>query len=130
MKMDRPKPYTFVIRGLQWTRVIERTFYADSEHDRQEWLTAIEKVAESLVMSTSPPQTASCVPVQSSSSSRNNSSGDIDMLVDPYDSSSANDPELYNKFVVRGTSYGKVSGKKKVVSLFRCNACVQCLGDF
>ncbi|GLH17058.1 RAC serine/threonine-protein kinase, partial [Gryllus bimaculatus] len=34
MACDRPKPYTFVIRGLQWTTVIERTFHVDSERER------------------------------------------------------------------------------------------------
>ncbi|GIY28513.1 hypothetical protein CEXT_554751 [Caerostris extrusa] len=31
MKADRPKPFTFIIRGLQWTTVIERTFHVESE---------------------------------------------------------------------------------------------------
>lgn len=34
MKVDRPKPFTFIIRGLQWTTVIERTFHVDSEKER------------------------------------------------------------------------------------------------
>jgi RAC serine/threonine-protein kinase len=34
MKADRPKPFTFIIRGLQWTTVIERTFHVDSEKER------------------------------------------------------------------------------------------------
>ncbi|KAG7260762.1 hypothetical protein CRUP_000201 [Coryphaenoides rupestris] len=39
MKTERPKPNTFIIRCLQWTTVIERTFH---------WAEAIQMVAESL----------------------------------------------------------------------------------
>lgn len=41
MAIDRPKPFTFIIRGLQWTNVIERTFHVDSEKERLEWMEAI-----------------------------------------------------------------------------------------
>jgi len=41
MSVDRPKPFTFIIRGLQWTTVIERTFHVESEQERQEWMEAI-----------------------------------------------------------------------------------------
>jgi RAC serine/threonine-protein kinase len=41
MSVDRPKPFTFVIRGLQWTTVIERTFHVETEQDREDWVTAI-----------------------------------------------------------------------------------------
>lgn len=34
MSTDKPKPYTFIIRGLQWTTVIERMFHVESEHER------------------------------------------------------------------------------------------------
>lgn len=34
MSVDRPKPYTFIIRGLQWTTVIERMFHVESERER------------------------------------------------------------------------------------------------
>lgn len=34
MSTDRPKPYTFIIRGLQWTTVIERMFHVDTEGER------------------------------------------------------------------------------------------------
>jgi RAC serine/threonine-protein kinase len=34
MTSDRPKPYTFLIRGLQWTTVIERTFHVESDKER------------------------------------------------------------------------------------------------
>lgn len=44
MSVDRPKPYTFVIRGLQWTTVIERTFHVETEQDREDWVAAIRFV--------------------------------------------------------------------------------------
>lgn len=34
MKADRPRPFTFIIRGLQWTSVIERTFCVDADKER------------------------------------------------------------------------------------------------
>lgn len=48
MKTDRPKPFTFLIRGLQWTTVIERTFHVESEKEREEWVQAIQYVANKL----------------------------------------------------------------------------------
>lgn len=44
MSVDRPKPYTFVIRGLQWTTVIERTFHVETEQEREDWVAAIRFV--------------------------------------------------------------------------------------
>lgn len=41
MSVDRPKPYTFVIRGLQWAAVIERTFHVETEQEREDWVAAI-----------------------------------------------------------------------------------------
>lgn len=37
MKTERPRPNTFVIRCLQWTTVIERTFHVDSPDERRVW---------------------------------------------------------------------------------------------
>lgn len=34
MRTERPRPNTFVIRCLQWTTVIERTFHVDTPHER------------------------------------------------------------------------------------------------
>lgn len=48
MKTERPRPNTFVIRCLQWTTVIERTFHVDSAEEREEWMGAIQMVANSL----------------------------------------------------------------------------------
>ncbi|KYO46750.1 hypothetical protein Y1Q_0017424 [Alligator mississippiensis] len=48
METERPRPNTFVIRCLQWTTVIERTFHVDSPDEREEWMRAIQTVANSL----------------------------------------------------------------------------------
>ncbi|XP_026543560.1 RAC-beta serine/threonine-protein kinase isoform X1 [Notechis scutatus] len=48
MKAERPRPNTFIIRCLQWTTVIERTFHVDSPEEREEWMQAIQMVANSL----------------------------------------------------------------------------------
>uniref|UniRef100_H9G6X3 non-specific serine/threonine protein kinase n=2 Tax=Anolis carolinensis TaxID=28377 RepID=H9G6X3_ANOCA len=48
MKVERPRPNTFIIRCLQWTTVIERTFHVDSPDEREEWIQAIQMVANSL----------------------------------------------------------------------------------
>ncbi|KAG5831146.1 hypothetical protein ANANG_G00300730 [Anguilla anguilla] len=48
MKTERPKPNTFIIRCLQWTTVIERTFHVDSPEERDEWADAIQTVADKL----------------------------------------------------------------------------------
>lgn len=34
MAVDKPRPYTFTIRGLQWTTVIERNFCVDNDKER------------------------------------------------------------------------------------------------
>lgn len=41
MSVDRPRQNTFIIRGLQWTSVIERMFSCDSELERTAWVEAI-----------------------------------------------------------------------------------------
>ncbi|KAE8585609.1 hypothetical protein XENTR_v10021375 [Xenopus tropicalis] len=48
MKTERPRPNTFVIRCLQWTTVIERTFHVDTPEEREEWIIAIQTVANGL----------------------------------------------------------------------------------
>lgn len=45
LKIDRPKPYTFMLRGLHWANVIERTFCTEVEAERNDWCKAIEHVA-------------------------------------------------------------------------------------
>ncbi|KAK7027295.1 RAC-gamma serine/threonine-protein kinase [Halocaridina rubra] len=46
LKTERPRPNTFIIRGLHWTTVIERTFNAQSASDRDDWMEAIKQVSE------------------------------------------------------------------------------------
>ncbi|XP_052749573.1 RAC serine/threonine-protein kinase [Galleria mellonella] len=48
MAVDKPRPYTFTIRGLQWTTVIERNFSVDTEKEREEWVAAIRFVSGQL----------------------------------------------------------------------------------
>ncbi|XDV41657.1 hypothetical protein PO909_010476 [Leuciscus waleckii] len=48
MKTERPKTNTFIIRCLQWTTVIERTFHVETPEEREEWTKAIQAVADSL----------------------------------------------------------------------------------
>ncbi|XP_032881743.1 RAC-gamma serine/threonine-protein kinase isoform X2 [Amblyraja radiata] len=48
MKTERPRPNTFIIRCLQWTTVIERTFHVDTPEEREEWTEAIQAVADKL----------------------------------------------------------------------------------
>uniref|UniRef100_A0A8D2PXD0 non-specific serine/threonine protein kinase n=1 Tax=Zosterops lateralis melanops TaxID=1220523 RepID=A0A8D2PXD0_ZOSLA len=48
MRTERPRPNTFVIRCLQWTTVIERTFHVDTPHEREQWIEAIQAVANGL----------------------------------------------------------------------------------
>uniref|UniRef100_A0A914P3V3 Uncharacterized protein n=1 Tax=Panagrolaimus davidi TaxID=227884 RepID=A0A914P3V3_9BILA len=48
MKVDRPKPNTFLVRGLQWTTIIERMFNAENPQAREEWIAAIKSVSDNL----------------------------------------------------------------------------------
>ncbi|KAF6718840.1 RAC-beta serine/threonine-protein kinase [Oryzias melastigma] len=50
MKTERPRPNTFVIRCLQWTTVIERTFHVETNEEREEWMRAIQSVTNGLKM--------------------------------------------------------------------------------
>jgi len=51
MTASKPKPFTFIIRGLQLTSVVERMFSVESEPERQSWVEAIEGVKEGLGVS-------------------------------------------------------------------------------
>ncbi|CAI5452676.1 unnamed protein product [Caenorhabditis angaria] len=42
---DKPRPNMFMIRCLQWTTVIERTFYAETSEVRQTWMNAIDAIS-------------------------------------------------------------------------------------
>jgi len=48
MKLEKPKANTFLIRGLQWTTVVERMFCVDSREEREDWIGAIQSIAERL----------------------------------------------------------------------------------
>lgn len=104
MSIDRPRPFTFIIRGLQWTTVIERMFHVESEKERLEWVEAIRNVANKLTEAD-----------QSGRSAQTHMS-EVDMN-DVEMASIAEDELLNEKFSVQGTSTGKISGRKKVVSI-------------
>lgn len=115
MKADRPKPFTFLIRGLQWTTIIERTFNVESEKEREEWMAAIENVSERLFDSESTDVDMSSVPdekdqvLKESSSSSSLSSGMVSSPMDP------ENEKFQKKFLVTGTSSRQHhSGRKKV----------------
>lgn len=48
MRFDKPRPNTFIIRGLHMTTVVERMFAVDAPEEREEWIEAIMSVSESL----------------------------------------------------------------------------------
>ena len=48
MQMERPRPNTFILRGLQWTTIIERMFCVDTPEEREEWCKAIQSVSDRL----------------------------------------------------------------------------------
>lgn len=102
MSVDRPKPFTFIIRGLQWSNSIERTFHVDSEAERRDWMMAIRIVSSRL---TAMGETAM-------SPASESEDGPVDMAMDA-------EIELSEKFSVQGTSTGRTSGITKVVSRAR-----------
>lgn len=110
MTLDKPKPFTFIIRGLQWTQIIERTFHVDSEEERQSWTAAIRNVANRIEPSESIPH-------------------GLGHEVDMNDVEMASIAAELSPFQLQvGTSTGKISGKKKVVSI--CYAYTECLFYF
>nr|QFR39796.1 serine/threonine-specific protein kinase B [Azumapecten farreri] len=48
MPQEKPRPNTFIIRGLQWTAVVERMFCVESADERQEWMEAIRSIAANM----------------------------------------------------------------------------------
>ncbi|GAB1866603.1 non-specific serine/threonine protein kinase [Camponotus japonicus] len=121
MSVDRPKPYTFVIRGLQWTTVIERTFHVETEQDREDWVAAIRYVANRLANEENQqheqPQmqqssSSEDVDMESSIGARSDSCSSLGVVSTDIDGGSID--ELSAKFSVQGTSSSKSTGKKKV----------------
>ncbi|XP_075232869.1 AKT serine/threonine protein kinase [Lycorma delicatula] len=109
MSVDRPKPYTFIIRGLQWTTVIERTFHVESDREREEWVAAIRGVADRLAEMGDVD-----MPSESNSSRVLGANSRMSEAADHHQSSSsANADEFNAKFSRLGTA-NTSSGKKKV----------------
>lgn len=48
LRTEKPRPFTFLVRGLQWTTVIERMFHASSYEDRESWVMAIQTLSGQL----------------------------------------------------------------------------------
>lgn len=123
MTFPRPKPFTFLIRGLQWKTAIERTFYVDTEEERHDWLTAISYVAEKLASEQNQQQqqeetqmqhssSLEDVDMESSGGDRLDSCSSVGVVSSDMDCGSID--ELSAKFSVQGTSSSKSTGKKKV----------------
>ncbi|XP_074662116.1 RAC-gamma serine/threonine-protein kinase-like [Tubulanus polymorphus] len=47
MRTEKPKSNTFIIRLLQLTTYVERMFHVETSQEREEWILAIQKVADS-----------------------------------------------------------------------------------
>lgn len=45
VKLEKPRANMFMIRCLQWTTIIERTFYAENANIREEWIAAINEIS-------------------------------------------------------------------------------------
>jgi hypothetical protein len=112
MKTDRPRPFTFIIRGLWTMRAIERTFCAESETDRNDWIRAIESVAESLE---SPGGQASAS-AQGLTPTRGTELGSPSSSSGSALHHSSTDDDFSRQFGCQGVTCDSSSGKSKVVS--------------
>uniref|UniRef100_A0A672Z0R3 non-specific serine/threonine protein kinase n=1 Tax=Sphaeramia orbicularis TaxID=375764 RepID=A0A672Z0R3_9TELE len=101
MKTERPKPNTFIIRCLQWTTVIERTFHVDTPDERDEWAEAIQMVAESLAK-----QEEEGILCSPTSQIENVNEEEMDTTISHYKRKTMNDFD-YLKLLGKGT-FGKV----------------------
>uniref|UniRef100_A0A8D1ZQ57 non-specific serine/threonine protein kinase n=1 Tax=Sus scrofa TaxID=9823 RepID=A0A8D1ZQ57_PIG len=102
MKTERPRPNTFIIRCLQWTTVIERTFHVETPEEREEWTTAIQTVADGLKR-----QEEEMMDFRSGSPSENSGAEEMEVsLAKPKHRVTMNEFE-YLKLLGKGT-FGKV----------------------
>lgn len=62
MKQNKPRANTFIIRCFQLTTLVERTLAVDSPSDREEWITAIEKLSVKLQSESGKTAVSSSVP--------------------------------------------------------------------
>uniref|UniRef100_S4RTA2 non-specific serine/threonine protein kinase n=1 Tax=Petromyzon marinus TaxID=7757 RepID=S4RTA2_PETMA len=102
MRTERPRANTFMIRCLQWTTVIERTFHVDTPHEREEWLRAIQTVADRLQQQED--ETMDCKP---SSPEDGSSTEQMDTILSKPKSKVTMNNFDYLKLLGKGT-FGKV----------------------
>lgn len=106
IKANRPRPFTFYIRGLHLYTVVERIFCVDTEEDRCLWISRIEEVKKKL----------------EDEDKRNEASGGcgpdggggadgVDMEVEPWTTGTGEEPD--NPFSKRSTRQ-KGHGKSRV----------------
>ncbi|KAM5145611.1 RAC-beta serine/threonine-protein kinase A [Mantella aurantiaca] len=107
MKTERPRPNTFVIRCLQWTTVIERTFHVDTPEEREEWMRAIQTVANSLKNRDSELEDDEAMDFKSSSPSDATSPEEMDVAISKGRSKATMNDFDYLKLLGKGT-FGKV----------------------
>ncbi|XP_073454600.1 RAC-beta serine/threonine-protein kinase [Aquarana catesbeiana] len=107
MKTERPRPNTFVIRCLQWTTVIERTFHVDTPEEREEWMRAIQTVANSLKNRDSELEDEEAMDFKSSSPSDATSTEEMDLAISKGRSKATMNDFDYLKLLGKGT-FGKV----------------------
>ncbi|KAF8383250.1 akt-1 [Pristionchus pacificus] len=46
VKLEKPRANMFMIRCLQWTTIIERTFYSENANVREQWIEAINVISQ------------------------------------------------------------------------------------
>lgn len=101
MTSDRPKPHTFIVRGLQHMSVIERTFHVESDEERSEWVRAISYVTSLLEQLEDEEQAGQSV-------------GLVELDLDSPTASLAGEEEFSAKFRAMSTRHSRHSGRRTV----------------
>ena len=113
MKASKPKPFTFIIRGLQMTSIVERMFYVETSEEREDWLRSIQQVANGIRETLTAAAAASAAASGSSASASAAAAGGSNASCEVMDVSETGDPFL--------TPYSRNpyqrSGKTRYISL-------------